>query len=53
MVYEECRLGDTVMAEKRLEIVREASLLPANPAILEVAILLLEPFGPLPKKGAS
>ena len=37
IVYEECRQGDPAMAEKRLAILRDASLLPANPVILETA----------------
>ena len=52
-VYEECREGDPVMAEKRLTIIQNTSLLPANPVILETAALLLEPHGPLPKKAQA
>ena len=41
------------MAEKRLTIIQNASLLPSHSAILEVAKLLLEPPGPLPKKAQA
>ncbi len=41
------------MAEKRLTIIQDASLLPSNPAILELAALFLEPAGPLPKKAQA
>ncbi len=50
IAYEECRQGDPAMAERLLIIVRSASLLPTNPAMLEIAKLLLEPTGPLPQK---
>jgi len=52
-VYEECREGDPTMAEKRLTILQNASLLPSDPAILELATLFLEPAGPLPKKAQA
>lgn len=38
------------MAEKRMAVAQAASLLEPNPAILEIAKLLLEPAGPLPRK---
>ena len=53
IVYEECREGDPAMADKRLAIIEDSYLLPANPAILEIAILLLEPSGVLPKKAQA
>ncbi len=52
-VYEECQQGEPAMAAKRLSIARMASLLPVNPAILEVAKLFLEPAGPLPTKAGA
>ena len=52
-VYEECRGGEPAMVEKRLTVIQNTSLLPANAAILEVAALLLEPHGPLPKKAQA
>ena len=41
------------MAEKRLIFAQKASLLEGNPAMLEVAKLLLEPDGPLPRKAGA
>lgn len=41
------------MAEKRLAIAETASLLEANPAILEIAKLLVRPTGPLPQKAGA
>lgn len=52
-VYEECRQGDTAMAERRLAIAQEALLLEGDRAILEIAKLLLEPVGPLPHKAGA
>lgn len=41
------------MAQKRLAIARTASLLVENPAILDIAKLFLEPFGPLPRRAGA
>ena len=52
-VYEECREGDLAMAEQRLAIIGEASLLEPQEAILELARLYIEPIGPLPVKAGA
>lgn len=53
-VYEECREGESVMAQERLSlIVQSADLLPPNQAILELAKRFLEPAGPMPKKAEA
>ncbi len=52
-VYEECRGGEPAMARKRLAMVETVALLEGDPAILEVAKLLVEPSGPLPRKAGA
>ncbi len=53
-VYEECGQGEPGMAQERLSMITQsASLLPQNPAILELAKRFLEPAGPLPQKAQA